>query len=308
MSDKFKGFKGRLDMKGFTSIPNEFFDEVLPEIKSLSELKVLLAVFRKTYGWVSHIDPNTGQPVYKEEDEIAMSQFMKLTGLSKPSCVDGVKRGLEDGYLERTKEGTFHGGDSLNNEAAAYRIKQIGDEPPIKTNVPNEPTGEVVKTEKTDMDFTDNADDDVESIMEEFFPSQKEEPAPKKSEPKGFKNKRPLDWNGRDLVAFFNHEYKKVLGIPAGPITVKDQTLAKQLLTAYNAVDLQAAIVYYLQNYKTISYLPSGYPAFNIFVGYKKSLIPEALKPDGKKASGGKNKSTREFDDITEEDGGGFVW
>jgi len=323
----FEGFRPRLDMKGFTQIPNEFFDKILPNIKSLSELKVILAVFRKTYGWVSHIDPESGQPVYKEVDEISMSQFKELTGLSQPSCVDGVKRAMEDGYLERVKEGTFHGGNSTNNESAAYRIKQktdYNDTPPepkkeIQKQVKEileKPKGQTLQKEthgnQLDMDFTDNSDTETANpsdLLAEFFPSQNEEPAPKKKEPKKtFKNKKPSDWNANDLLAFFNTKYRETLGFSAGPITMKEKSLAKKLLEGYETESLITAIEYYFTNYQNISYLPSGHPAFNIFFGYRKSLIPEALDPTSAKAKkGGSNRQMREFTEEDNDDGG-YVW
>lgn len=325
---EFKGFEPRLDMKGFTQLPNSFFDDVLPNIKSLSELKVLLAVFRKTYGWVSHIDPESGQPVYKEVDEISMSQFKDLTGLSQPSCVDGVKRAIEHGYLERVRDGTFHGGSSSNNESAAYRIKQITNDAPQPKEEPaanfkKQLTEEIKSYEgmavTTDMDFTDNADTGEEvnpqDLLEEFFPSPNEEAAPKKKEPKkSFKNKKPSQWNANDLLAYFNTKYKSVLGFSAGPITMKEKSLAKKLLEGYETENLIKAIDYYLENYKSISYLPSGHPAFNIFFGYRKSLIPEAIDPTSAKktSGGGSNKQMREFEEpqtnTQEDDTGGYTW
>jgi hypothetical protein len=321
VAEDFKGFRPRLDMKGYTSLPNEFFDDVLPTITSLSELKVLLAVFRKTYGWVSHIDPETGQPVFKENDAISVSQFKALTGLSSPSCVDGIKRGMEDGYLERVKEGTFHGGDSSRNESAVYRIKQMGGEPtplppgqiqPDYSKVKPCNLGDIdmKKHMKNDMALNDVSDsDDPEDILAEFFPKQETEEAPKKKESKTFKNKPMEKWTANDLLAYFNTTYKAILGFSAGPITAKDRTLAKKLLEGYETTNLVTALSYYLNNFKTISYLPSGHPAFNIFFGYRKSLIPEALDPTGgKKTSGtnGQNKTMREFNG--DEDKGGYQW
>jgi hypothetical protein len=336
----FQGFDGRLNMASFTSLPNSFFDSVLPEIKSLSELKVLLAVFRKTYGWISHIDPETGQPVYKEVDQISMSQFKELTGLSQPSCVDGVKRAVEDGYLERVKEGTFHGGNSIHNESAAYRIKQKTTKDSIPPQTPKQkvkdtnkeinkeikeiletPKGKTIKKEshgkQLDMDFTDNTDTEKTNpsdLLAEFFPPQNEEPAPKKKEPKSFKTKKPSQWNANDLLAYFNTQYKSLLGFSAGPITMKHKSLSKKLLEGYETENVTKAIDYYLANYKTISYLPSGHPAFNIFFGYRQSLIPEALDPlSAKKSSGGgSNKQMREFEEEKkaqdDNDDGGYVW
>lgn len=51
----------------YTQTPNELFDYWLPKLK-LVELRVLMVIFRKTFGW------------HKSRDRISMSQLEKLTG------------------------------------------------------------------------------------------------------------------------------------------------------------------------------------------------------------------------------------
>jgi hypothetical protein len=70
-------------------IPNAFFDEILPEIDTLSEMKVTLAVIRKTLGW------------HKEEDLLSYSQFERLTGLSNYGVTAGLKPMLARGAITR---------------------------------------------------------------------------------------------------------------------------------------------------------------------------------------------------------------
>src|SRR5438045_1679723 len=79
----------------YTQVPNLLFDRWLSEISSLAELKVLLAVTRKTFGW------------HKREDALSISYLMELTGLSRPSVIEGCKRAGPDGHqiLERTPDG-----------------------------------------------------------------------------------------------------------------------------------------------------------------------------------------------------------
>lgn len=329
-TEQFDGFRPRLDMKGYTSIPNEFFDDVLSEVKSLSELKVLLAIFRKTYGWVSHIDPNTGQPVFKEEDAISMSQFAKLTGLSTPSCVDGVKRAMEDGYIERVREGSFHGGNSSQNESAVYRVKQLGEEPEaqevlgvVPPEVLNKAGRELAKhldkqiindlIQKEDTSFNDKADEtNPQDLLAEFFPSPKEEPKKPKASKKTYKDIKVEDWNCNQVLAYFNNTYKDKLGFGAGPITNKERSLAKKLQEGYENEVIVKAIDYYLDNYKSIDYLPTGYPNFSIFYGFRQSLFPQALNPSAKKTTsslGKANKTTREYKgDTSGNDEGGYQW
>lgn len=61
----------------FTQTPNILFDELL-RVLSNSEVKVLLVIIRKTYGW---IDSKTHKR--KVKDRISVSQFMELSGLSR---------------------------------------------------------------------------------------------------------------------------------------------------------------------------------------------------------------------------------
>ena len=338
MSDaKFNGFRPRLDMKGYTQIPNEFFDEVLGNVKSLSELKVLLAIFRKTYGWVSHIDPQTGQPVFKEEDAISMSQFAKLTGLSTPSCVDGVKRAMEDGYIQRVREGSFHGGNSSLNESAVYRVRQLGEEqeaeqgsvvPTEILNVVGKAMAKQLATEiaeeiksyegldpRQDMSFNNVSDTETnnpQDLLAEFFPQQAEEEPKKKTSKKSYKDIPVEKWNANHLLTYFNNKYSEVMGFGAGPITNKLRVLSKKLQEGYDNQTLVKVIDYYLENYKSMSYLPEGYPNFNILFGYRQSIIPEALNPTARKNTSSTKKGnmkSREYQgDTTGDDKGGYDW
>lgn len=86
------------EQKGFaipehTQTPNSFFDVTLPQIKSIGELKVLLAIMRQTFGW------------RKFSDTISMSQLVKITGLSRQGVVNGLQLGLEHGFIQRTARG-----------------------------------------------------------------------------------------------------------------------------------------------------------------------------------------------------------
>lgn len=84
--------------KGFekpnhTQTPNTFFDESLKHISSLPELKVVLAVIRKTLGW------------QKERDKISMSQIRTLTGMKQQSVQRGIDLALTHCFIEREPAG-----------------------------------------------------------------------------------------------------------------------------------------------------------------------------------------------------------
>ena len=65
-------------------MPNEVFDKHLA-LLSGAELKLLLCIFRQTYGWVDR------QGKRKKRDRIAHSQFMQKTGLSRRIVSQGLQ-------------------------------------------------------------------------------------------------------------------------------------------------------------------------------------------------------------------------
>ena len=67
-ADKFQGFSE--PKSNYTRVPNAFFDKLL-RILTSAEVIMLLFIFRKTWGWG------------KMFDQLAESQFIKATGLSK---------------------------------------------------------------------------------------------------------------------------------------------------------------------------------------------------------------------------------
>lgn len=102
----------------YTQSPNVYFDEWLKEIDSLAELKVVNVIIRHTFGW------------HKQHVTINTNELVGLTGLSRVSVCDGVRRAVEHGYIVRKMDGprglaTFRiavemtGKESLPEEALA---------------------------------------------------------------------------------------------------------------------------------------------------------------------------------------------
>jgi len=89
MADEKLGFES----PNHTQTPNSFFDESLRNISSLPELKVVLAIIRKTLGW------------HKERDKISMSQLREVTGLHQQSVQRGIDLALKDGFITREAVG-----------------------------------------------------------------------------------------------------------------------------------------------------------------------------------------------------------
>lgn len=59
----------------------------------IAELKVVMFVARKTFGW------------QKEDDKISLSQMEDATGLSRQGVIDGVNAAIERGVLCRVQVG-----------------------------------------------------------------------------------------------------------------------------------------------------------------------------------------------------------
>lgn len=80
------------DKPNYTQIPNKLLDNMF-EIESDSELRVIFAIARKTLGW------------HKKSDKISLSQLEEMTGLTRPSVIDGIKSAIERGVIERVHSG-----------------------------------------------------------------------------------------------------------------------------------------------------------------------------------------------------------
>ena len=86
--------------EGFVPIPNAYIDRYLADLSG-AEVKVLLAILRRTAGW------------RKESDEISLSQIEKMTGLDRKSVIAGLRGLLKRGLIAQTK-------DSAGSRAASY--------------------------------------------------------------------------------------------------------------------------------------------------------------------------------------------
>lgn len=92
---------------GFTRLPNDWFD-VCAEIKSLTELKVVLYVMRHTWGFqlydklrmISTDEFMQGRKLGKEKRTDKTQRMDKGTGLSDYGVRDGLAKAVKHGYLE----------------------------------------------------------------------------------------------------------------------------------------------------------------------------------------------------------------
>lgn len=72
----------------YTKTPNLFLDQHLPKM-GCAEVKVVLAVIRKTFGW------------HQEREQLSIQDLQRLTGLSNRAVIDGTEEALKRGVIKR---------------------------------------------------------------------------------------------------------------------------------------------------------------------------------------------------------------
>ena len=85
----------KIEKPNYTQTPNILFDEIMRDLNG-AELKVILAVIRKTFGW------------HKERDRISYSQITEMTGLVKSTVSISIKSLEEKGLIYVTREGQIN--------------------------------------------------------------------------------------------------------------------------------------------------------------------------------------------------------
>ncbi len=108
MSDELIEFA--VEPPNYTQTPNELFDAVLPEITSLAELKVTLAILRRTFGWRDQAGPRV----------ISLSELQTMTGLSRQSCQEGAVKAHRRGFVGRRRD------EKTGSFLYGLRVKKVG--------------------------------------------------------------------------------------------------------------------------------------------------------------------------------------
>ena len=96
----FPGFWHPDEKQGFTQMPNELIDE-LHKIESLTELKVILYIFRHTWGFqeFDKLKKITTEEFMYGRKRSDGTRLDNGTGLSDWGVKDGVAKALRDGYI-----------------------------------------------------------------------------------------------------------------------------------------------------------------------------------------------------------------
>lgn len=99
---EFKGFPKRSPvMDSYTPVHNIFFEEILASLTSLAEVKLMLAIYRNTFGIIESRDEN-GNLVYRENYTVTLRQLSDQTNISEQAVNEGLKKLLEKGLIEKT--------------------------------------------------------------------------------------------------------------------------------------------------------------------------------------------------------------
>lgn len=103
----------------YTQIPNAIFDLMADKDAHLTEaeLRVILAIARKTFGW------------HKKRDKISLSQLVKATAMTRTSVQSGLDAAMARGIVRRTPD--------MNDKRGGFYYELIVDEPTDATSTKN---------------------------------------------------------------------------------------------------------------------------------------------------------------------------
>ncbi len=104
----------------YTQIPNAVFDLMADKDAHLTEaeLRVILAIARKTFGW------------HKKRDKISLSQLATLTAMSRTSVIAGLDAAIERGLVRKTLD--------QNDKRGGFFYELVVEEPNYQTSTKSE--------------------------------------------------------------------------------------------------------------------------------------------------------------------------
>ena len=139
----FLGFN--TSFKGYSQMANEWLDEICSQIDSMAELKIVLYVYRHTWGFQKKSDSPDEPAEHDKMKKITTDEFMhgrkdengermdRGTGLSDWSVKDGIARALKHGYIicevddsDKARIKKYYGLKFRNDDALDGRIPPIG--------------------------------------------------------------------------------------------------------------------------------------------------------------------------------------
>ena len=105
-------------MPNSTQVPDDLFDKFMADLSG-AELKVLLYIIRRTFGFKRHQDAISISQLVNGITRKTGEVLDKGTGLSRATAVSAAKSLEKRGFIVRTKKYSAEHGD----EATAYSLK-----------------------------------------------------------------------------------------------------------------------------------------------------------------------------------------
>jgi phage replication O-like protein O len=141
---RFGGFSS----PNYTQTPNDLFDELLPEL-SESELKVLLYVIRRTFGFGKEYDAISINQLAEGITTRDGRQLDRGTGLSRTSVKKATASLVEKGVLTvrkvRSEEGDYE------SNVFTLRLREVGQNVPYPRSESDLPVGQNMTLQEKDV-------------------------------------------------------------------------------------------------------------------------------------------------------------
>lgn len=107
---KFAGFWRPESNGNFTMVPNQFFDEVVPN-EPASVTKLVGLVIRRTLGWIGADGKRCQQA------QISYSEFRRGMNMSNDTVAAALQIALNKGYIVKVREGRMNGNGGVSTGA-----------------------------------------------------------------------------------------------------------------------------------------------------------------------------------------------
>lgn len=123
----------KITAPNYFQCPNDLVDHWMPLLKE-AELKILLIIIRKTFGW------------HKNRDRISLTQMEEISGLSKKSVCEAIKSLVEKGIILKEIEGV------LGTEKVFYSLiisQTSAESTPPQCKVDTPPSVKLLPTKET---------------------------------------------------------------------------------------------------------------------------------------------------------------
>lgn len=147
-SDRQSRFRG-YSSPNYTQVHDQLFDEHLPDLSG-AELKVLLYIIRRTFGFKKESDNISLNELLHGITTRAAAQLDRGTGLSRSTLIEALKGLVEKGHIIAMQRSSRDRG----NEATNYRLNVVTVSPRPKIE-PGESGNQTRPVRKPDPQETD---------------------------------------------------------------------------------------------------------------------------------------------------------